>query len=421
MKKKLHKIGALALLNCLMLLTTAHSQQIIFKNDITGTNPSQFNPYTTGQITDPNVTPSGIGRSSGLVATTGNDGYVIREWNTPSIDLSAYFEFTITPNSGYAINFTNLNFKTGFSGAPNNTPFLIRSSISNFTTNIAFTKENVFAPVVVDFSAAAYQNVSTAITFRIYPFGSVNVSDTFSIYEFTYSGTTSTLCNPVVPNFPTLLTICNGSEINLGNVFPNGISGTWSPAFNNTISNMYTFTPNSSQCAVSQIVSINITSRPLQPVGAIIQEFTAGQTLADLTVLGTNLNWFATLEAALNGNPILNETQELTEGNTYYVTQTLNNCPSEALAITVVQVLNTDDFEKSGFYAYPNPVQDELNFKSIDFIQHIQLFNTYGQEILSLKPNAMEAKLDCSEIASGIYLVRIDSVKKSKTFKILKK
>lgn len=276
MKKKLQKISTLILLVCsMMLVTTANSQQIIFKNDITGSNPSQFNPYTTGQITDPNITASGIGRGSGLIATTGNDGYFIREWNTPSMDPSAYFEFTITPNSGFEMNFVNLNFKTGFSGAPNNTPFVIRSSLSNFTTNIAFTKENVFAPVIVDFSAAAYQNVSTAITFRIYPFGSTHTSDTFMIYEFSFSG-------------------------------------------------------------------------------------------------------------------------------------------------TVTPVLKTVDFEKSAFYAYPNPVADELTLKSTDFIEKIHVFNAYGQEVLSLKTNATAVNLDCSKMASGIYLIQIDSRKKSQTFKILK-
>jgi len=274
MKKKLHQITALLLF--LMLTTTAISQQIIFKNDINGNNPSQFNPYTTGQITDPNVTASGIGFGSGLIATAGNDGYFIREWNTASADPQGYFEFTITPNSGFALNFTNLTFKTGFSGAPNNTPFVIKSSLSNFATNIPFTKENVFAPVIVNFSAATYQNITTAITFRIYPFGSTHTSDTFTIYEFSFSGAV----NPV---------------------------------------------------------------------------------------------------------------------------------------------LSTVGFENSEFYVYPNPVVDELVLKSTVFMKQIHVFNTFGQEIFFKKTNVTETKVDCSKMASGIYFVQIDSDKKSKTFKFIKK
>jgi len=174
----------------LLIAANANAQQVIFKNDITGILPSQANPFTSGQITDPNVSATGIGHGTGLIAAnTGNDAYAIREWNTPALDLTGYFEFTITPLPGYEMNFTNLSFATGFSGAPSNTPFLVRSSRSDYGTNIAFSRASVFAPVTVDLSGGNYQRVASSVTFRIYPFGSANVADTFTIYDFTFSGT----------------------------------------------------------------------------------------------------------------------------------------------------------------------------------------------------------------------------------------
>jgi len=49
--------------------------QSIFTNPITGTNPNTSNPYTTGQIVDPNLTVSGIGRGTGINGNNANDRY----------------------------------------------------------------------------------------------------------------------------------------------------------------------------------------------------------------------------------------------------------------------------------------------------------------------------------------------------------
>jgi len=54
-------------------------------------------------------------------------------------------------------------------------------------------------------------------------------------------------------------------------------------------------------------------------------------TIANLSISGSNIKWY---DESMNGN-ILAETTLLQNGETYYATQTLNNCESERLAITV--------------------------------------------------------------------------------------
>jgi len=54
-------------------------------------------------------------------------------------------------------------------------------------------------------------------------------------------------------------------------------------------------------------------------------------TIANINILGSNIKWY---DEAVNGN-ILTETTLLLDGKTYYATQTLNNCESDKLAITV--------------------------------------------------------------------------------------
>ncbi len=66
--------------------------------------------------------------------------------------------------------------------------------------------------------------------------------------------------NPLdAPLFSILSTACYGSTIILPGISDNGISGTWSPAIDNTQTTTYTFTPSSGQCAATEDVTITIT------------------------------------------------------------------------------------------------------------------------------------------------------------------
>ncbi|MBC7495014.1 MAG: hypothetical protein H7221_08400, partial [Flavobacterium sp.] len=67
--------------------------------------------------------------------------------------------------------------------------------------------------------------------------------------------------NPfITPDFATSLTVCNGASAPaLINTSPNGINGTWTPAFiNNTIGGTYNFAPTAGQCANPTQVVVTI-------------------------------------------------------------------------------------------------------------------------------------------------------------------
>src|SRR4029434_8598248 len=68
--------------------------------------------------------------------------------------------------------------------------------------------------------------------------------------------TTATLTivvNPnVTPSFNAVAPICSGATLNpLPTTSNNGISGSWTPALNNTTTTTYTFTPTAGQCATT--------------------------------------------------------------------------------------------------------------------------------------------------------------------------
>lgn len=172
-------------------LTFSAEAAVIWTNPITGTNPNTSNPYTTGQTFDPNITVSGIGRGPGIAGNNANDRYNANSWNTVSIDTDAYFTFTLDANTGYEIDFTSLVY-TGQASGTGPTSFVVRSSIDGFTSNIATPGVGA----TIDLSGAAFQNLTTPVTFRIYGFGASAATGTYSINDFTFNGTVVSVPEP---------------------------------------------------------------------------------------------------------------------------------------------------------------------------------------------------------------------------------
>jgi hypothetical protein len=179
------------------LVSPIHANgQSIWTNPITGTNPNTSNPYTTGDVADPSITVSGIGRGAGAVGTAANDRYNANSWNTAGIDLTAYFEFTLTPDPGCEIDFTSFVYTAQASGT-GPTSFAIRSSLDGFVANIGTPNAT---GTTISLAAGIYQNITTAITFRFYAWGASASTGTFSINSFTFNGAVSCGCTgPVSP------------------------------------------------------------------------------------------------------------------------------------------------------------------------------------------------------------------------------
>lgn len=108
----------------------------IWSNTITGTNPGLSNPWTTSDSFDPLITVSGIGQGSGITGQNANDRYNANGWNTGALDANDYFTFTLTPTTGYQINFNSFVY-TGQASGTGPTNIAIRSSLDSYTANIS--------------------------------------------------------------------------------------------------------------------------------------------------------------------------------------------------------------------------------------------------------------------------------------------
>ena len=102
-----------------------------------------------------------------------------------AVGASQYFSFTITPNTGVPLSLSTLSFDYANYSTDGTYPtegFVVRSSVDNFAANTATgvtsssTSDGAFATSTIGLGAAAFQNLTTAVEFRIYIYDGTNQS-----------------------------------------------------------------------------------------------------------------------------------------------------------------------------------------------------------------------------------------------------
>ena len=134
--------------------------------------------------------------------------------------------------------------------------------------------------------------------------------------------------NPLVPVFiPAIQAICSGASTSpLPTTSTNGVTGTWSPAFSNTTTNTYTFTPNAGQCApTTATATMTVTINPIAAVFSQVAPICSGDALAALPTTSTN-GVTGTWSPAINN----------TATTTYTFTPTAGQCTVNPVTMTIV-------------------------------------------------------------------------------------
>lgn len=131
----------------------------------------------------------------------------------------------------------------------------------------------------------------------------------------------------VAPTFTQVAPICSGGQlVALPTTSSNGITGTWSPAINNTATTLYTFTPDSNFCSSVITMTIVVTPPNLIPIFSAVAPICNGATLAALPT--TSLNSVAGI-----WSPALNNLAT----TIYTFTPNLSQC---ALTTTLTIIVN---------------------------------------------------------------------------------
>jgi gliding motility-associated-like protein len=140
--------------------------------------------------------------------------------------------------------------------------------------------------------------------------------------------------NPfLAPVFPVQEPICAGDNLVLPIISNNGITGTWTPAINNTNTTTYTFTPSAGQCSSTTSMTVQVFATPIIEAGNNVT-ICEGSSIELSANGGNQYSWSNGIQNGQSFIPI--QTQ------VYYVTGTdINGCEdSDSIIVTLVPIPN---------------------------------------------------------------------------------
>ncbi|MEY3500067.1 MAG: hypothetical protein RL308_1736 [Bacteroidota bacterium] len=168
-----------------------------------------------------------------------------------------------------------------------------------------------------------------------------------------------TLNTPIIPIFTQPNDSCPGSTLQpLPTISNNGISGSWSPPLDNTITTTYKFTPTAGSCATTTSVTLTIKSG-ITPIFTQMPPICSGDIIPELPTLSEN-------NIPGNWSPALNNV-----ATTTYTFTPLNGACANTAAMTItVNPYNTPTFTQiapvcSGDIITPLPTISNNNITGI--------------------------------------------------------
>jgi hypothetical protein len=172
-------------------------------------------------------------------------------WVNVNIDLSAY------------LNQPSLKIRFRF-----NASWGYYWGVDNVTVSNTEPLPLTWSPVEGLFTDAecitAYMGEALSVVYAKPDVGSVYTVTAVSPTGCNATGQVQVTVNEIVtPTFEAVAPVCNGGLIApLPSTSTNGITGTWSPALDNTATTTYTFTPDAGQCATTATLTIVVNAVP---------------------------------------------------------------------------------------------------------------------------------------------------------------
>jgi surface protein len=264
------------------------------------------NPIVTPAFTA--ITPICAGGTLAALPTTSTNG-ILGTW-LPALNNSATTTYTFTPNVGQCATTQTLTITVNPIVTPS---FVAIAPICAGATLVALPTTSTNG-ISGTWLPALNNSATTTYTFT------PNTNQCANVQTLTIT------VNPIItPNFADVAPICAGATLAaLPTTSTNGISGTWTPALNNTATTTYTFTPNANECADVQTLTITI-NPILTPTFVAIAPICSGGTLLALPATSTN---------GISGtwSPALNNTAT----TTYTFTPSTGQCGTSATVTIVV-------------------------------------------------------------------------------------
>ena len=233
----------------------------------------QYTITVTVTVTDISPTPPTFtqvpaicsGDTLSALTTTSNNS-ITGTW-APTLDNTATTTYTFTPDAGQCATSQTMTIAVN----PIITPIFTQvsaicsgDSLSALPTTSNEGVTGTWSPVLDNITTTTYTFTPDT--------GQCATSQTMTI-----------IVNPIVtPTFAQVSAICDGDTLSaLPTTSNEGITGTWSPVLDNTTTTIYTFTPNTGQCATNQTLSITVNAN-VTPTFTQVPAICNGDTLAAL-------------------------------------------------------------------------------------------------------------------------------------------
>ncbi|WP_432669992.1 GEVED domain-containing protein [Flavobacterium sp. SM2513] len=318
-------------------------------------------------------------------------------------------------------------------------------STSNVAPTAATTpSESVLAGITI----AELSGLTAVTTYYVWVRSKCSTTD---VSAWSYSATFTTPCasynTPFAQDFATYLPSC-WSTASAGTIATgptNAVAGIWAadgflnngltgaarinlystnrigwlitPTLNTTVGENYTFTfdygvtayTGSAQIAMGSDDSVKIAlSTDNGTTWTEIQNFTNASNITNVSQEFTH-TFVATSMAVKFAFIGTDGTVDDTQDYNFYVDN-----------VNLDTALSNTTFDRNVFTAYPNPVKNNLTIRYNETISDATVYNLLGQQIFVKAINATEGQIDMSNLASGTYLVRVNSGDRVETIKVIK-
>jgi len=230
-----YPVSVFRLLPVLVLLITlnASAQLGTYSFTGTGTCPNQ-NPAVTTQPGN-SVFSNYANQNAGCNAI--DDVFQFQGWNNGNtIDLTQYNQFSVTPNAGYALFLNSIAFTQYTDEVPviGNTSWILRSSLDNYTTDIATGIANTSVQSPVINLPVSFINIG-AVTFRFYIINAKTGGTKWTNDEVIITGTEVLLpADPANPTSNSPQCASPGVTMNFTGSAPVGETWYWQTSANGT-------------------------------------------------------------------------------------------------------------------------------------------------------------------------------------------
>ena len=93
---------------------------------------------------------------------------------------------------------------------------------------------------------------------------------------------------------------------------------------------------------------------------------------------------------------------------------------SWTVTVTMQNTLANKSFYKNDFGIFPNPANDVLHIAGNQVVSDLEVYNLFGQRVISAEPNSKSYDLSVSELSAGKYILKLVTADGGQTKSFLK-